>query len=143
MGEQRGDLGPGNFEIDAGAVEQLIRKVNSVAVEDQILKVIAELVRSTRPIDEHCPTDMRESIWYGAGPRAGISLISLSRSAALLDGSEVVRWQHVKKMTKPTLRHRIRITAQAGRDRMTEDQVIEELIERLENRHKFLAKGVT
>lgn len=143
VGEQRGDLGPGNFEIDAGAVEQLIRKVNSVAVEDQILKVIAELVRSTRPIDEHCPTDMRESIWYGAGPRAGISLISLSRSAALLDGSEVVRWQHVKKMTKPTLRHRIRITAQAGRDRMTEDQVIEELIERLENRHKFLAKGVT
>ena len=86
--------------------------------------------------------DVVHMIWYGAGPRAGISLISVSRAIALLQGSESVRWQHVKRMAKPVLRHRIRLTTQASRDQMTEDQMIDKLLENIEADHNLAARGL-
>ena len=129
--------------MDKTMIASLLSTCRTITVNDELVKVISELVRSTRPTDEHCPADMREAIWYGAGPRAGISLISLGKAVALLHGEESVRWHHIKRMAGPALRHRIRLSSQAGRDRFTEDAVVEELVERLESRHKFLAKGVS
>ena len=104
--------------------------------------MIVDLIRSTRPEDEKCPADIREAIWYGAGPRAGISLVSMSRAYALLQGHEVIRWHHIKRMAKPVLRHRIRITVHAGRDKISEERIIDDIVDRLEQKYKFLAKGI-
>jgi hypothetical protein len=47
-------------------------------------------------------------------------------------------------MAKPVLRHRLRLTAQGARagEGMSEDSLIEALLERLEARQKNLAKGI-
>lgn len=120
----------------------LLDVTRSIKIDERLVNVVCELVRATRPGDDSCPHEIRDSIWYGAGPRAGISLVSLSQSLAVLQGSEEVRWHHVKRMAAPTLRHRIRLTAHAARDEMTPDRVVHELIERIEGKYKFLAKGV-
>ena len=100
------------------------------------------MYKRQRPDDETCPQQFRNMIWYGAGPRAGISLISVSRAYALMQGSETVRWEHVKRMAKPVLRHRIRLTAQASRDQITEDEMIDRMIENLESSSTLASKGL-
>jgi MoxR-like ATPase len=80
-------------------------------------------------------------IWYGAGPRAGISLISVTRSLALLEGSDTVRWRHVKRLAKPVLRHRLRLAVQAQTEQYAEDQFIDTLLGQLEESAQLAAKG--
>jgi MoxR-like ATPase len=76
--------------IGSEQIIQIINRVRSIAVDDSILEGIRDLVRSTRPEDENCPDQMRRLIWYGAGPRAGISLISVCRALALME-----KWMHI------------------------------------------------
>lgn len=143
-GEQR-DLSAGNDKtksLNPADVMGMMQQAHNIHIDDEIIQAINELVRSTRPTQEDCPTDLRDGIWYGAGPRAGISLISVSKAYALLQKQENVRWQHVKRMAKSVLRHRIRLTAQAARDQWNEDKIVDTLIERLEDKHRHLSKGV-
>lgn len=123
-------------------IRHLIASCSKIEVDSDLIAGIRDLVRSTRPEDENCPDKFKNALWYGAGPRAGISLVSTARSMALLEGSEVVRWKHVRRLAKPVLRHRLRLTAQAGRDELNEDDVISYLLDRLEERHRNLAKGI-
>jgi len=130
-------------EVSSDTVRALIQRAKEVQVDPEILAAITQLVRSTRPGDPSCPENLSRAIWYGAGPRAGISLISVARALALLEGSEAMRWQHVRRLVKPVLRHRIRLTAQALRDRLTEDSIVDALMERVETHHANLAKGLS
>ncbi len=116
-------------------VSALIAKTLSVSIPEPILKVIKELVRSTRPGDPNCPDELATSLWYGAGPRAGISLVSVCRARALMEGREYVGWQDVRQLAKPVLRHRLRLTLAASRDRLSVDALIEKLLVRLEDHH--------
>lgn len=131
-----------HHKMDAPTVAALIERAKMVHVDAEIIMAVKELVRSTRPSDESCPAALKAMIWYGAGPRAGISLISVSRSLALMSAGERVRWAHIKRLGKPVLRHRLRLTAQAARDGLTTDGVIDQLFNRLEEKYRNLGEGV-
>ena len=122
-------------------VTALFAHTQSVRVPDEVVFAINELVRSTRPTDDNCPELLRKGLWYGAGPRAGLSLVSAAKALALLEGQVNVTWKHVKRLAPSTLRHRIRVTAAAGREQWNADRMIQDLIERFESRHKNLATG--
>lgn len=141
-GEKRAEGSFAGSLLNQEQILNLLQICKKVKVAQELISIVCELVRSTRPEDQNCPKDLAGYIWYGAGPRAGISLISVARSLALLNGDEAVRWAHIKRIAKPALRHRIRLTSLAGRNRKTEDSVVDELVERIEHRHKFLARGV-
>mgnify|MGYP001227284897 CR=1 FL=1 len=135
-------LQEGKERLSGGMVRKLIEKTKSVHIDEKLVSCIASLVRSSRPDDPNCPEELRPIIWYGAGPRAGISIISLARSLALIQGEESVRWSHIKQLGKPALRHRIRLSAQAARDQISADSLIEELMVRIEDKFKLSAKGI-
>lgn len=128
--------------VGADQIAQIINRVKSIVVDDSVLEGIRDLVRSTRPEDENCPEQMRPLIWYGAGPRAGISLISVCRALALMEKQESVRWAHVRRMARPVLRHRLRLTAHGMREGLSEDRMVDMVLERVESRHHNLAKGI-
>lgn len=142
VGEQVGPDTRSDNPIGVAEIQALIVKTRQVAIDDTILNGIRDLVRSSRPEDELCPEPLKPSIWYGAGPRAGLSLVSMARALALVERSESVRWSHVRRLAKPVMRHRVRLTAQGARDGMDEDRLIDELVVRLEERQKNLAKGI-
>lgn len=137
------DWGIKENTLTHGNLTEAMERVRQVPVDETLISVINDLVRSSRPEDPLCPKQIRDSIWYGAGPRAGISLISASRAYALLSKSEVVRWQHIKRMARPVLRHRIRLAAHASRDGMTEDQIVDSLIERIQGERGNQALGIS
>lgn len=129
--------------LDSNEVQSLIERAKSIRIDEEIIRGISVLVRSSRPEDPSFPTTQKNLVKYGAGPRAGISLVSVCRSLALLEGSEVVRWSHVRRLAGPILRHRLRMTAGARRDGIGEDQFIQTLLERTESSFKNLAKGIS
>ena len=124
-------------------LRQLITASSRVEVPQEVIAMIAEFVRATRPDDPSCPEKLKSTIWYGAGPRAGISLISVARSLALMEGSETVRWSHVRRMAIPVLRHRMRLTAGANRDRIMTDDIVTEILGGVENQFKLQGEGVS
>lgn len=139
-GEVRSSAPPkSSFTLDKYALLKIIELCKTVTVEPEIIQLINELVRSSRPDDESCPEELRGAFWYGAGPRAGISLVSTARVLALMSGSETVRWQHVRRLAKPVLRHRLRLTSGARRsEEVNEDFLVTKLLENLEDKHKNL-----
>lgn len=122
--------------MDAHMISQLMSRAQGVAVDDQLLHVIATIVRSTRP-QENADTSssLHNAVWYGAGPRAGIALVSTSRALAMMEGEEQVRWRHIKRLVKPVIRHRLRLTAQAIHDGYDEDRLLDEVIQETEDRY--------
>ena len=139
-------IGEGNFvdqgfKLEQDKIASLIQRTQQIHIKPELLQLINELVRSTRPDDELCNRELKPLLWYGAGPRAGISLISVSRAFALLNQEEHVRWRHIKRMAKPVLRHRIRLAGHSHNDELTVDKFIEQIIEDLEQRHSQICEG--
>jgi MoxR-like ATPase len=118
--------------MPSGTLLGVMERAREIRVDEALISVTTDIVRSSRPEDPLCPKIVKDALWYGAGPRAGISLISASRAYALMNRSEVVRWQHIKRMARPVLRHRIRLTAHAVRDGLTADQVVDQLLDRVQ-----------
>lgn len=137
VGESLNSLDDTSNQLTEEDIQLLFRTGQSIQVPREILELILELVRSTRPEDELCPEELKPAIWYGAGPRAGISLISVARALAMLEQSECVRWSHVKKIAFPVLRHRVRLSIDAMQDQMGEDSIISNLLDRLESKYKL------
>src|SRR5262249_32168795 len=125
VGEQFGASEERFEQLRPDEIAGLIERTRHVAVDDAILSGIRDLVRASRPDDELCPEAFKGAIWSGAGPRAGLSLISVARALALTEKQEAVRWTHVRRLAKPVLRHRLRLTAQGARDGLAEDTLID------------------
>lgn len=103
-------------------LQQLAR---SVIVSDELLAYINRLVRATR--DRAHPAIGRWIRW-GAGPRAGQSLVLAAKARALLAGRFAVTLEDIRALAGPVLRHRILLTFEAEADNVSRDQVIRDLL---------------
>lgn len=128
--------------LGIATLQEIIVASRAVEIADPLLSAITKLVRSTRPDDPSCPPEVAELVSYGASPRAGLSLIALSKSFALIEGQQEVRWQHLVRMAKPALRHRLRLkTARRDGSMIDADSIVDKLISHLEQQHRQLING--
>jgi MoxR-like ATPase len=72
---------------------------------------------------------VREWVKWGAGPRAGQSLLLGAKAAALIDGRSVPSLDDVRSVAAPVLRHRVLLNFQAEADGLDADQLIGRLLE--------------
>lgn len=100
---------------------QLITK--NISVDQQVIDYAVRLVRATR--NHH-------NLAIGAGPRASIALIQAARAKALLRGGQFVIPDDVKDCLLPTLRHRVRLSAEMEIDGISIDQVIKQIIDQVD-----------
>ncbi|HWB08479.1 MAG TPA: MoxR family ATPase [Pirellulales bacterium] len=117
--------------LSGRAILNLQKLVGSVAVSEYIIKYVARLVRATRPRDESAPTFVRELVDWGAGPRAGQFLIHGGKALAAMEGRFSVAIDDIKKVAVPVLRHRISTNFQAQAEGMTNDGIIDRLLQEL------------
>lgn len=117
-------------------LEQLIQASKETHFDKNLISLIHALLEKTRKAAEE-----EGALLYGAGTRAGMSLISMGKSLAFLDGLESVRWYHLEKILKPCLRHRIKLTSTAYYDGVTEDVLIDQFTEELKLEYKKLIEG--
>ena len=114
--------------LSAKAIINLQKLVSSVAVSDYIIKYVSRLVRATRPKDELAPKFVQELVDWGAGPRAGMFLISGGKAMAAMDGRFSVAIEDIKKIAMAVLRHRVSTNFQAQAEGMTTEDVINRLL---------------
>ncbi len=91
-----------------------------VHVERPVLGYIVDIVRRTRSV---------EGVELGASPRAGIHLLKLSRSIAVLRGRDYVIPDDVKEASRVTLPHRIRVSPLYKGKGLTGRDVVEHVLQ--------------
>lgn len=104
-------------------VRQIRDVIRRVTLTEEIQAYIVDLIRATRT---------NGHLQFGASPRATTMLSSAARAYAVLCGRDFVIPDDVKFLARPLLRHRIILAAGAEIEGLTEDQVIEQLLEQVE-----------
>ena len=105
--------------------------VKRVPVGDHVIDFAAKLARATRPGSSEAPDFVKEMVGWGAGPRAGISLISAAKAHAVLRGRVHATTVDVASVALPVLRHRVLTTFNAEAAGVKSDDIIKRLIEEL------------
>ena len=113
--------------MDADAVLALQAAVRDVHVGADLLTWITRLVRASRPGDG-APAEVDNWIKWGAGPRAGQSLVLASKARALLHGRFAATREDVQALAAPVMRHRLLLSFAAEAEQKTADDVIAALL---------------
>jgi len=101
--------------------------VREVHVGDDLLTWINRLVRSSRPFAD-APTEVKQWVKWGAGPRAGQSLVLASKARALLHGRFAATREDVVALAAPVLRHRLLLSFTAEAEGRSADDVVAALL---------------
>jgi len=117
--------------LNAEEILRLQAVVKRVPVGDHVIDFAARLARATRPKSDEAPDFVKEMVGWGAGPRAGISLISAAKAHAVLRGRFHATTADVAAVAKPVLRHRVITTFNAEAAGITSDEIIRRLVETL------------
>ena len=75
--------------------------------------------------------EVRERVAWGAGPRAGIYLITAAKARAVLQGRYHATTVDVAQVALPVLRHRVLTTFNAEAAGVTSDQIVKRLLEKM------------
>jgi MoxR-like ATPase len=106
-------------------LQQLVRRV---PVADHVVDYAANLARASRPRRKEAPDYVNEMVAWGAGPRAGIYLVTAAKAHAILHGRYHATTMDVTSMAAPVLRHRIITTFNAEAAGVKSDDIIGRLI---------------
>ena len=119
--------------------KRLDEEVNTIASPDQILRVTAESsqVRVEPVLVNYINRIVRltrqwPQVYMGASPRAGIGLMQAARTLAAFYGRDYAVPDDVVQLALPTLRHRVMLTAEAEVEGQKVDDLLRELIRRVE-----------
>jgi MoxR-like ATPase len=102
------------------ALQKLTREIH---VGDDVLDWITRLVRATRP-QTTAVAAVRDGLRWGAGPRAGQSLMLAAKARALLQGRLAATREDVRVLLAPVLRHRLLLSFAAEAEHRTTDDII-------------------
>ena len=113
--------------MDAAAVLALQRLVRDVHVSPDLLLWVTRLVRATRPGDG-APAAVTKYVRWGAGPRAGQSLVLAAKARAVLRGRLAATRDDVTVLAAPVMRHRLLLAFAAEAEGRSADAVIAEVV---------------
>ncbi|MDR0793233.1 MAG: MoxR family ATPase [Chitinophagaceae bacterium] len=94
-----------------------------IVVEENLFQFISKITVETRN---------NKSIYLGASPRASLAILNAAKAFAALAGRDFVVPDDILYAVKPVLRHRIILTPEKEMEGITEDEVIDKIIQGLE-----------
>jgi MoxR-like ATPase len=125
-------LGKASGDFDLSKVRPVLRPEHVlgmqlgtalVQVDPVVVDYAVRIVRATREWP---------GIAAGAGPRGGLALVRAARAQAVLDGRDYVTPDDVRKISKAALRHRITLSPEMQIEGQRVDQVLDNLLARIE-----------
>jgi MoxR-like ATPase len=114
--------------MDGATLLRIQEVVRDVPAASNIIDFAARLVRASRPNRDESSSFVNENVRWGAGPRAGQSLILGAKARALFEGRFAVGFDDVRMMAYPVLRHRILPNFRAEAEGITAEAIIVELL---------------
>ena len=113
--------------MDGDTLLRLQRHVREVHVGEPLPAWINRLVRSTRPAASACD-EIRNWVRWGAGPRAGQSLVLAAKARALMHGRFAATREDVAALAAPVMRHRLLLSFAAEAERIDADAVVAQVL---------------
>jgi MoxR-like ATPase len=106
---------------NATGITDVIDEATRIFVEPSLNRYVVDLVAQTR-------SDPR--LYLGASPRAGISLLRVSKARALADGRDYVLPDDVQAVASAVLAHRLILGPEARANGTPPQQLVRETVER-------------
>ena len=110
----------------------LRRVVDGVYLDPRVRAYVLDLVRTTREPAAHGWRRAADLIEFGASPRASLFLARAAKAIALIHSRGFVLPEDVKEMAPEILRHRLVLTYEAEAEETTSDDLIAELLQRVQ-----------
>lgn len=108
------------------------KAVEKIYIDEKIERYIVDIVFATRFPSDYGLNDLASIIAFGASPRASISLARAARSYAFLRQRGYVIPEDVRAVCHDVLRHRIGLTYEAEANNITADEIISEILDKVE-----------
>jgi MoxR-like ATPase len=107
----------------ANDVIALRQQVKQLHVEPKILEFTAKIIHETRN---------NKSVYLGGSPRASLAIVNAAKAIAAMKGRDFVTPDDIIWVAAPVLRHRIMLTPDKEMEGVTPDDVIAQIIQKLE-----------
>lgn len=121
------------------SAEKIIDNCDILKIQSQIREIYcsspvenyaAEIVDSTRHPEKY-GMGLKDYIEFGASPRASISLILSAKAKAMMENRDYVIPDDLREMARPVLRHRILLNYKAEADRVSSEEIIDEILSKV------------
>jgi MoxR-like ATPase len=104
-------------------LESFRLQIRSIHIEEKIAAYIASIVNQTRNSGD---------LYLGASPRASIAIMIGAKAIAAIRGRDFVIPDDVKEISYPALRHRIILTPEKEMEGKNADELIQQILNRVE-----------
>jgi len=98
-------------------------KVRKIHTEKNIAEYIAKIIYSSRS---------NKDLYLGGSPRASLSVLSGAKAAAAMKGRDFITPDDVREIVFPALRHRILLTPEKEMEGSTPEEIIKNIIDKIE-----------
>lgn len=118
--------------ITAQDILKARKLVPEIYVDEKIDRYILDIVFATRNPKEYGLGNLTDLISYGASPRATINLGLGARAMAFIKRRGYVIPEDVRSICADVLRHRIAVTYEAEAEELTSENIIQEILNKIE-----------
>ncbi len=106
--------------MGAAEISEAQEAVDDVRVDEALVGYVLEIASATR---------RSPAVVLGASPRAAKGLYRAAQAAALIEGADYVRPEHIKELAIPVLAHRLQLRGGGGGDLRREEGVLASILE--------------
>jgi len=103
--------------------------LKDIYVSDNIFEYVSDLIESSRNPDKYWLDNVSKYLNYGISPRGWLALIAWSKVLALMDSRSFVTPEDIKKLARSVLSHRLVLNYDAIVNDITEDDIIDEILD--------------
>lgn len=118
--------------IRAEDIMQARKKVREVYMDDKIARYIVDIVFASRQPEDHNLGHLKKLIAFGGSPRASIGMAIAAKAHAFINRRGYVIPEDVRAVCMDVMRHRIGLTFEAEAENITQEQIITEILNKIE-----------
>jgi MoxR-like ATPase len=118
--------------VDKAVILRARDIVRDIYVDDKIKQYVLDLIFATRYPEESGLSQLAPLINVGVSPRATLFLIKGAKAHAFLRGRGYVKPDDVKALAVDVMRHRIGISFEAQAQEVTSEQIIYQILKRVD-----------
>lgn len=115
-------------KVTQTAIFEARKEIMQLYMADAVEEYLVQLIMATRTPERH-DAELAEWLSYGGSPRATIALDRCARAHAWLNERDFVSPEDIQAVLFDVLRHRIILSFEAEAEGITQDQVIQRIID--------------
>jgi MoxR-like ATPase len=127
-----GDLKQPSMVVNTADILRARMVIGDVYMDEKIEKYILDIVFATRTPKQFNLGNLAQLISYGASPRASINLALGAKAYAFIKRRGYVIPEDVRAICFDVMRHRVAVTYEAEAEEVTPEQIIQEVLNKIE-----------